>query len=86
MMALFHPNDKNNILCWIEKQAVYDLQNKNVARGHVVEDWMKETSVWLWHWCQQLFTWVLDDYQQKVILWKRKNKRYRCQDSTTKLL
>lgn len=28
MMALFHPNGKNKMLCWIEKQAVYDLQNK----------------------------------------------------------
>lgn len=38
MMPLFHPNAKNKILCWIEKQAVYYLPNKNVARGHVVEE------------------------------------------------
>lgn len=47
MMPLFHPNGKNKILCWTEKQAVYDLQNKNVAGGHVVEEqteWRKPVS------------------------------------------
>lgn len=47
MMALFYQNVKNKMLCWIEKQAVYDLQNKNEASGHVVEEqteWRKPVS------------------------------------------